>query len=74
MFYFWIDGHEMRVIEADGVSRLFFFSIEYGCRIGTSGPTMWRMFAILSLYGAILHIEFSTVGVGVQIRSKVPMD
>jgi hypothetical protein len=21
MFYFWIDGHEMRIIEADGVSR-----------------------------------------------------
>ena len=26
MFYFWIDGHDMRIIEADGVSPFSFYS------------------------------------------------
>ena len=26
MFYFWIDGHDMRIIEADGVSLFSFNS------------------------------------------------
>lgn len=27
MFYFWIEGHDMTVIEADGVSVLFYKTI-----------------------------------------------
>ena len=30
MFYFWIDGHDMRIIEADGVSLFSFYS-EVSC-------------------------------------------
>ncbi len=30
MFYFWIDGHDMRIIEADGVG-LFSFYIDVSC-------------------------------------------
>lgn len=37
MFYFWVDGHEMRVVEADGVSFgvcLFVCLFEYFGRFG----------------------------------------
>jgi FtsP/CotA-like multicopper oxidase with cupredoxin domain len=27
MFYFWIDGHDMRIIEADGVSLFFYINV-----------------------------------------------
>ena len=34
MFYFWIDGHDMRIIEADGVSLLSFCNISGSYKLG----------------------------------------